>query len=154
MTGVDAGVTGRSRAVVTDVSLLLGAGGELGFAVCEGYDLCIYRAEGMGVDADYEFGSCWARGWNSVEEEGGVEVGDENKILRMERTPKPEQTSGPWLGWPTTCRGVFLNKGVGVGVRTEVCTNYVLLRLFDRPIHRGGSSWKILFPALRPMEIP
>ena len=84
--------------------------------------------------------------WNSVE--GGSQRGvggmKKNKIGRMERVPKPEQTGG-WLGWPTTCRGVSFNKGVGGrGQNRSVhpSTNYFLPPLFDRPIHRGGSGWK------------
>lgn len=69
--------------------------------------------------------------------------------------PKPEQTSGPWLGWPGLCRGVTF-KGVGVGVRMHASTNYFVLPLFLRPSHpeAGRAGKTLLFIALRPMESP
>jgi hypothetical protein len=92
---------------------------------------------GMGVDVDYEFGNCWARGMEFGSRRGACkEVGGmkKNKIGGIERMPKPEQTSGPWLGWPGLCRGVSF-KGVGVGVRMHASTNYFVLPPFLRPSH-------------------
>jgi hypothetical protein len=88
--------------------------------------------------------------WNLVGGEGGCKVVSDkkkNKIGEMERMPKPEQTGGPWLGWPTTCRGVSF-KGVRVGVQNrsvhpspqQIISSFP--RPFDRRIYRDGSSWK------------